>query len=175
MYLPFLALLNLLIPYALSNGCHTQPDVIGCPTMITLDEINHAITEFCNKEFPGDDPSVALSIPLRTSWPGSTISPANYEDAYGNSVSLWANFRVDRTKDGAAYGLTHDLCVSLLTQASTGNGTTLHGGMKDCTNVTGNGLTYGGWGNTDFGTVFAEPICPSGNHCMPDGIRPRGC
>ena len=175
MYLPILALLTLLVPYTLSDGCHTQPDVIGCPTMIALDEMNRAISEFCHSNFPADDPSIALPIPVLTSWPGLRISPANYEDAWGNSVSFWANFRVNRTKDGSAYGLTRELCVSLLSQARTGNGTTLHGGMKDCTNSTGNGLTYGGWGNTDFGTVFAEPICPDGSHCMPDGIRPRGC
>ena len=173
MYLPILALLYLLIHYTLANGCHTQPDVIGCPTMMTTYVMTSAITDFCALNCGQHLPPKTINV--STSWPGLEYSPTDYKDPWGNPVSLWANFRIDRTSNGEPYILNYSLCISLLEQASTGNGTTLYRGMKNCTNTTGNGLTYGGWGNTDFGTVFAEPICPAGVHCLPDGERPRGC
>ena len=176
MYLPILALLHLLVSYALANGCHTGLDTIGCPTMMAIGTIDQAIADFCALNFQTTDSSPTKTIKLGTSWPGTTYySPQIYKDAWGNYVSFWANFRVDRTSNNAPYTLDYNLCISLLDQAATGNGTTLHGGMKDCTNTTRNGLTYGGWGNTDFGTVFAEPICPSGVPCLPDGQNVRGC
>lgn len=175
MYFPILALLYLFIPHALTDGCHKQPDTIGCPTMMSTDVIDRAIGDFCAIKFLATVPPSTQAINVSTSWPGLDYSPEIYKDSWGNFVSLWANFRVDRTSNGEPYILDYDLCISLLEQASIGNHTELHGGMKDCTNSTGNGLTYGGWRNADFGTVFAEPICPPGSHCMPNGLRPRGC
>lgn len=174
-YLPVLALLYLLISYTLADGRHTQPDVIGCPTMMTLDVMNRAVTDFCALNFQTSDASPTKAIAVGPSWPGLDYSAQIYQDNWGNFVSLWANFRVDRTSNREPYLLNSELCISLLERAGIGNGTELHGDMKDCANTTGNGLTYGGWGNTDFGTVFAEPICPSGVHCLPDRQRPRGC
>lgn len=178
MYLSILALLHLLISYALANGCHTDLDTIGCPTMMAIGTIDQAIADFCALNFETTDssPAPTKTINVGTSWPGVTYySPAIYKDPWGNLVSFWANFRVDRTSNKAPYTLDYNLCISLLDQAATGNGTELHSGMKDCTNTTGNGLTYGGWGNTDFGTVFAEPICPSGISCLPEGYKVKGC
>lgn len=83
-----------------------------------------------------------------------------------------ANFRVDRTSNGDPYVLTYPLCISLLTQAYTGNGS--EGGWGADCQYTG-GTSFGGWGNTDFGTVFAEAICPPGISCEPYDIRPLGC
>ncbi len=83
-----------------------------------------------------------------------------------------ANFRVDRTSNGDPYVLDHALCVSLLGQASVGNGT--DGGFgPDCEYTSGS--SFGGWGNTDFGTVFAEAICPPKVNCLPYNYRPLAC
>lgn len=133
---------------------------------MTLDVMNRAVTDSCALNFQTSDASPTKAIAVGPSWPGLDYSAQIYQDNWGNFVSLWANFRVDRTSNREPYLLNANLCISLLERAEIGNGTELHGGMKDCTNTTGNGLTYGGWGNTDFGTVFAEPICPSGLHCL---------
>ena len=97
------------------------------------------------------------------------------EKSYANSCSSSraANFKVDRTSTGDPYVLDYPSCISLLGQASTANGTD-HGPYgKGCSY--GDGWSFGGWGNTDFGTVFAEAICPSGISCLPWNQRPLGC
>lgn len=177
MYLPILALLHLLISYVLANGCHVGLDKIGCPTMMSIGTIDRAISDFCTLNFQTGTPTKQINV--GTSWPGLPVSNTQtYEDEFGNMVDFWPNFRVDRTKQSAPYTLDYNLCISLLTQAATGNGTTLYNKWKDCSNTTsGNGATFGGWGNTDFGTVFAEPICPSGISCLPldTDLAVRGC
>lgn len=179
MYLPILTLLHLLISYALANGCHTGHDIIGCPTMMPIGTIHQAISDFCTLNFQVAGSSPTRQIRVGTSWPGRTyFSQAIYEDSFGNLVEFWTNFRVDRTGQSAPYTLDYNLCISLLNQAATGNGTTAYNKWKDCSNsTTANGNTFGGWGNTDFGTVFAEAICPDGISCLPldTGLAQTGC
>ena len=83
-----------------------------------------------------------------------------------------ANFRVDRTSTGDPYVLGYANCISLLGQAMTGNGSD---GLFGPNCEFGRGESFGGWGNTDFGTVFAEAICPINVHCLPWQNRPLGC
>lgn len=199
MYLPILGLLSLLIPYTSANGCHQGKDSIGCPTVLSNDVFTDAIAQFCNNHFIiPNQPPLTLPINVGTSWPGLFYSLPIYEDNWGTQVEFWgtihsiplkrrtvvvkhanrplshstANFRVDRTSNGDPYTLTYPLCISLLDQAYTGNGTNGNYG-SDCRYT--EGTSFGGWGNTDFGTVFAEAICPPGVHCEPWDIRPIGC
>ncbi|KAF6229813.1 hypothetical protein HO173_011243 [Letharia columbiana] len=173
MYFPILALIYLLIPCTFANGCHQGKDNIGCPTAIGTDVFTTAIADFCNNHFlvPNSLPTT-VSINVGNSWPGLIYSLTIYEDEFGTDVSLWANFRVDRTSNGDPYVLDYALCISLLGQASIGNHTESNYG-DDC--AYSQGSSFGGWGNTDFGTVFAEPICPPGKGCLPWNIRPLGC
>ena len=194
MYLPILALLSLFVPYTFANGCHQGKDNIGCPTVLSNDVFTDAIAQFCNNHFIlPNQPPLTLPINVGTSWPGLVYSLPIYEDNWGTQVEFWgkyhrmnltgvvnilmcpssANFRVDRTSNGDPYTLTYPLCISLLGQAYTGNNTDDGNYGSDCRYT--EGTSFGGWGNTDFGTVFAEAICPPGVHCVPWDIRPLGC
>ena len=89
MYLPILALLYLLMPCILANGCHQAKDRIGCPTAMSTDVFTTAIADFCNIHFivPNAEPKT-VSINVGTSWtPGYSLP--TYEDHWGNMVSFW--------------------------------------------------------------------------------------
>ncbi len=203
MYLPILALFYLLLPCTSANGCHQSNDNIGCPTVLNTDVFTTAISDFCTNHFqvPSGAPQT-VSINVGTSWPGLVYSLPIYEDHWGTQVEFWgtnhpsiaetnpspppqpyanrmyvrctstANFRVDRTSNGDPYVLDYALCVSLLGQASVGNGTDGSFG-PDCEYT--QDTSFGGWGNTDFGTVFAEAICPPKVNCLPFKYRPLAC
>ena len=145
MYLSILAFFLSLISYALANGCHTDLDAIGCPNMMAIcNGPRHR--RFLRHQFPDDGSSYHKSHQCDYELAGpDLLQPADLRGPLGNFVSLWANFRINTTSNGAPYTLDYNLCISLLEQASTGNGTTLHGGMQECTNTIGNGLAYGGF------------------------------
>ncbi|KAF6220693.1 hypothetical protein HO133_003126 [Letharia lupina] len=107
---------------------------------MTLDVMNRAVTDSCALNFQTSDASPTKAIAVGPSWPGLDYSAQIYQDNWGNFVSLWANFRVDRASNREPYLLYYQPCISLLERAEIGNGTESHGGMKDCTNTTGNGL-----------------------------------
>lgn len=81
-------------------------------------------------------------------------------------------FAVNRTSNGDPYVLDYAHCISLLGQASTGNGTESNHGGDGVYNA---GTSFERLGNLDSGTVFAEAIYPSGVICMPWDVRPWDC